>query len=343
MTDTIKQRSSNFELLRLVAIFFITMHHLTINNVDVCGYNHPYSLSQDGWVGVVINSTAIIGVNLFVLISGWFGIRRIWSNIIRLVLDVVLLGLVNITACSLLFGYTPTFEEMMTTCDFFNNWYVVHFIILIMLSPLLEAALRNMEFKTLAVSWIMLAIITVYFGWRKGVLNPNGYNAFNFIFLYISARLFRRAHNENKSIVRHLPSAYYLILWGGVILAETVLYILQATFEHARASMHFWAYNAPWVLLSSFAVFMIFAQLKIRYSRFINTAATGCLGIYVLQSTAPFNLYRGQLLSPFYDKAGWLGVVLFALLLYSVLCTIAVLYTHIYRKIEQTIIHHIRQ
>lgn len=215
MADTKKQRSSNFELLRLVAIFLITMHHLTINNVDVCGYNHPYSLSQDGWVGVVINSTSIIGVNLFVLISGWFGIRRIWGNIIRLVLDVLLLGLINIAACSLLFGYTPTFEEMTTTCSFFNNWYVVHFIILIMLSPLLEAALRNMELKPLAISWMMLAIITVYFGWRKGILNPNGYNAFNFIFLYISARLFRKVLNGKQTIKRLLPAQYAIIYGGG--------------------------------------------------------------------------------------------------------------------------------
>lgn len=130
---------------------------------------------------------------------------------------------------------------------------------------------------------------------------------------------------------------------GGVIIAESAIYIAKAAIGHAPESLHFWAYNAPWVLLSSFAFFMIFAQLKIKNSHFINTAATGCLGIYILQSTAPFNFYRGQLLSPFYDKAGWLGVVLFALLLYSVLCAIAVAYTHIYRKIEQTIVNHIHR
>lgn len=32
-------RNSNFELLRIFAIWGIVLHHLVINGIDVCGYN----------------------------------------------------------------------------------------------------------------------------------------------------------------------------------------------------------------------------------------------------------------------------------------------------------------
>lgn len=55
-------RESNIELLRLVAIFFVILHHLTIKGADTVGYITPYSFEEHGIVGVVINSFCICAV-----------------------------------------------------------------------------------------------------------------------------------------------------------------------------------------------------------------------------------------------------------------------------------------
>lgn len=56
-----KTRQSNFELLRLVAIFMIIVHHLVIRSAETCGYTHPYLFGQDGAGGVIINSLVVGG------------------------------------------------------------------------------------------------------------------------------------------------------------------------------------------------------------------------------------------------------------------------------------------
>lgn len=56
-----KQRQSNFELLRIVAMLFIVTHHLFIKGADTCGYLTPYSYDKDGWLGLFVNSLAIGG------------------------------------------------------------------------------------------------------------------------------------------------------------------------------------------------------------------------------------------------------------------------------------------
>lgn len=40
-------RKSNFELLRLVAMFFIICHHLVIRSAQTCGYTHPFDINED--------------------------------------------------------------------------------------------------------------------------------------------------------------------------------------------------------------------------------------------------------------------------------------------------------
>jgi hypothetical protein len=49
-------RKSNFELLRLVAMFFIICHHLVIRSAQTCGYTHPFNINEDvlGGGGLVI-------------------------------------------------------------------------------------------------------------------------------------------------------------------------------------------------------------------------------------------------------------------------------------------------
>lgn len=82
-----KVRESNFELLRIVAILFITMHHLLINGIDLCGYNCNFVLNLNSSIAVILNSLIVGGVNLFLLISGWYGIKTITKGIVRLVVD----------------------------------------------------------------------------------------------------------------------------------------------------------------------------------------------------------------------------------------------------------------
>ena len=90
------RRVSNIELLRILSIFLITMHHLVVHGSNACGYLTNYSFEQ-GTLGIILNSFCIIGVNVFILISGWFGIKNPIKATIHLMVDFVILStLMNI-------------------------------------------------------------------------------------------------------------------------------------------------------------------------------------------------------------------------------------------------------
>ena len=82
-----QQRDSQFELLRILAMLFIVTHHLVIKGADTVGYVTPYDVNTHGIAGVIINSMVVGGVKLFVLITGWYGIKHIGKGFIRLLVD----------------------------------------------------------------------------------------------------------------------------------------------------------------------------------------------------------------------------------------------------------------
>ena len=73
MTNTIKERNSSFELLRIIAMIFIIFHHFSVHG----GFAFlPNDLSLNRvWIDF-ISMFGKVGVNLFVLISGYFLITK---------------------------------------------------------------------------------------------------------------------------------------------------------------------------------------------------------------------------------------------------------------------------
>ncbi len=74
-----KQRLSNIELLRIISMVFVMLIHIT------------YALSgkaysqTDSFLCVIMQWMTMICVDLFVLISGWFGIHSTLKGIGKLV------------------------------------------------------------------------------------------------------------------------------------------------------------------------------------------------------------------------------------------------------------------
>ena len=65
MTANNRVRLSNFELLRIVAMFGIVLHHLVIKGASTCGYVTPYNYEKDGFIGLILNSLVVGGGELF--------------------------------------------------------------------------------------------------------------------------------------------------------------------------------------------------------------------------------------------------------------------------------------
>ena len=79
-----KPRESNFELLRIVAMIFIVAHHFLIASGNI----NYYSPTLCG--GEFANSFLVCGVDCFILISGYFGIKCNVYKFLKIVFLILL-------------------------------------------------------------------------------------------------------------------------------------------------------------------------------------------------------------------------------------------------------------
>ena len=67
-------RESNMELLRVLCMLFIVCGHITLaHKSDLMGDSSYY-------INYFFRSFAVVAVNVYVLISGYYGIKEAWGN-----------------------------------------------------------------------------------------------------------------------------------------------------------------------------------------------------------------------------------------------------------------------
>ncbi|MCH3980523.1 MAG: hypothetical protein LKE41_01130 [Prevotella sp.] len=154
-------------------MLFIVTHHLIIKDADTCGYMTSYDYPTDGWLGLFINGL-VVGVNLFILISRYFGIKHIVKPLFKLGIDLVVYGLIAYLIGVLFLGISFSISGLIHGIDI-HNWFVIHFALLVLSAPILEAALQGKSSDCL-FRWIVLPlIINVFFGYLLGNINVNGH------------------------------------------------------------------------------------------------------------------------------------------------------------------------
>ena len=76
------ERLSNIELLRILAMLFVVLHHIVCHGMKL--YEPPVTFIER--TAIVFDAFLVVGVNLFVLISGYFSIKLSWKSFLNLAL-----------------------------------------------------------------------------------------------------------------------------------------------------------------------------------------------------------------------------------------------------------------
>jgi len=316
-------RNSSFELLRVVAILFVIAHHVLLFGADVCGYLSPFSPNAAGVAGVAINSVVVTGVSLFVMISGWFGIKKMWQPMVRLIVECALFGALALGLCLLLYEIYPipkangawSWLRLWQSVKFTNWWFIVHYLMLVLCAPLLEKCLETVSQRKLEVILVGLMLFNFVFGYWWGYINSSGYNVVQFVLLYMIARYMRMF--PESCVNRFVRRGAWLIIPACAALMVGVFLLDTAAWVPGR-NCAVWNYNCPLVVLESAAIFSLFTRLKIQ-SPVINFTAAMILGVYLIQSSPNLVWYRNTLGRWLYGEWGYLGLVLTVLAI-AVVC-----------------------
>lgn len=286
-----KLRNSNIELLRIVSMLMIVVHHILV---------HGVADSIDARLLHFLDSFVIYGVNTFLLISGYFMIKVKWKSILNLFWICCFWKLFH-----LFFG-SIVLDHQYTLVDWFikplaipfssGGWFVDTYILLMLISPILNIALDRMSKKELNIAIILMTIFNVVYCWMLGREdNASGYTLWHFVYMYGVGFYIKHACLNFK----------FTGLW--FIVCSLLTFVLCEILHIQNA----YSYNSPFVIIGAVVLFMAFSNLSIQ-SKAINQAALSVLPIYLATDGGVF----GWSIYSLYDKVmsgasnAWTAVIL---------------------------------
>ncbi len=271
------KRQSNLELLRIIAMMMIIVLHFF--NSD----RRPATGSENELVYYLYESLSICGVNLFVLLTGFFSLNQT-SVRIRKVIDLVItvafwefVGFLLCVAAGRRAFHLKELIRTMFPIFFGGRWFVKAYIILLFFIPFINIVLRSISKRSY---WALLGIQLFMFSfWPFFLPNPPfddyGYSFVHFITLYILIGYFRL--HVKKYPPKWLCMVGYFFCFGVILIYKI------------RGIGYEWAYNSPFVIAEAVFLFLFFAQIQIK-SEWINRLAGCAFGVYLVHTNAYFTV-----------------------------------------------------
>ena len=293
MTIQKKPRLANMELLRFMAMFMILTLH-----ADYFCFGWPQrrdilTLPEVWGVRILVEHWAIIGVNVFILISGWFGIRASLKGAVKLLFQVFFIGLLTSGTVLLLNGM-PSGGVVAVWKSLISFWFVWSYLLLYLFAPALNAFVETagkQQLKGFLIAFFTFATLDVIIRFSNDF--QKGYSAIFFMGLYILAR-YIRLHLDYKS----LRTRTLLIVYAACILFPALFTFVSAyglpLSVYNFANTYIFFYSFPINVLEAIVLLILFDRLQLRpsLSRPINWLAAGAFTVYLVhQNTLVRPLY----------------------------------------------------
>lgn len=275
-------RESNIELLRIVAMLMITLGHYVIHGLWHSSFSGGEMLSSGGWLFTqnLIFSLCVVGVNLFVLISGFFRIKLTWSRLVAYVLMCITYNLMRWMSHSIVIG---TFDMHQLACTVVVtktfNWFFKSYWWLLLASPILNRAFEHFSVRDSRVTILLLTILNCMSGFVFCYENISGFGPAHLMFIY-SIGIWLKKESENKALEKlswRTSLSVYLLL----SVLSAALAAVNQVYPHVNVSK-IYAYNNPMIIISSITLFLAFRSIRLE-SKLINKVAASVVGVLFLQ------------------------------------------------------------
>lgn len=227
---------------------------------------------------IIYESFTYICVNVFVLISGWFGIYFKFSRIVNLIFQVLFISIFTRTLL-VVTGYA-TIPNRLELVDFLSMhcyWLVLSHILLYALSPVLNAFVENRCRIEVKRFLLFFFVVQTVYGWLlKDSAFHYGYSTLSFVGLYLLARNILLYKPEWSKLSKKYDLALYVLL----SLMTAAFSTLQILSRHGDGWLPF-MYLCPLVVSASVFLFLFFAKMKLQNKK-INLLASSVFAVYLV-------------------------------------------------------------
>lgn len=307
-----KERQSNIELCRLLAIVCIVLTHSVGEYIipDLGETERPAL-----WWMTVCDSLGILGPNTFLLISGYFAMKSKKAAYINLLYLCLFYLLVRIGVCMALGVSVPPYIFFFVSK---SNWFIPMYIGLLLLAPVLNNYIDNTDKRTLGLMTLAILFYDVWSDWYpRSLEDEGGHTIINFIAMYFVGR-YIRLHGVGKQVLRLAPIAFLLLV---AALSVFTYFVIQRGWD-SWVLYQLTINNCPLVIAASVCLFLTFKGMNLGHSKLINHCAKSVLGILLFHSFSASYDFLTQHYRALY--ANHQGFALFALWIGSALLTVVV-------------------
>lgn len=272
-------RSSNFELLRIISMVLIVLSHYVTH-----GGLLMQSISFNQIIAQLFKLGGKLGVTCFVLISGYFLVDSKFKtkNIIKLNLQILFYSIISLIVIYLFNGSIGIvqFVKSLFAPVYGIYWYPTAYIGLYLCVPILNMIIYNSKDKLkhiLICMFIVLSLINFIMPKSNFLYS----NIAWFIFLYLGGAFLKKNKNtyyEKKAIWLFMVNI--LIMWStsiGLLAVGSRYNIISITDK----AYYFSNLNSPFMFSAGLGMFLIFKKVKCRQSVTINYIAASTFAVYL--------------------------------------------------------------
>lgn len=279
-------RNSSIELLRIISMIMIVFHHFAVHG-GFNWYQGTMTIPHLWYNLIAIGGK--LGVDIFVLISGYFlikdralapSIKKIlifWGQIvfysIAIYASLTIVGLHEFRLDEFLQSFAPiTFQTW---------WFASTYFVLYLLHPFLNKFLHSLSKKR-----YQYFLITTFICWSViPTLSDMPFESNQllwFITVYAIAG-YIRLYGFNKK----LKSKHFLITGLSTLALaylSSIIYIKIATLDNGLMPYitYFYGPEKLTIIIAAICIFMFFKNLDLKYNKWINLYASATFGVYLI-------------------------------------------------------------
>ncbi|NCC19130.1 MAG: acyltransferase [Bacteroidia bacterium] len=284
-----KDRSSNFELLRIFAMIFIIAHHYVVNS----GFTKEcFDFSNITFNMIFLQFVGFGGkmaINIFILISAYFMCKQkaTWIKFMKFVLMIYFYNII-FTSIFWISGYESIslvglYETILWPFRAIERGFVGGFLVLFLLIPFLNKTLDVLNHKLhLRLIVLLLFIFTIastflfassfsYIGW---------YVTLYYIGAYI--KLYPNKFTESKSIALKGFLGSLLLIFLSILVVDFIG-------SKIGFNSYYWMCadsNKFLALTCGLSMFLLFKNTKIKHNKAINTFAASTFGVLLIHANS---------------------------------------------------------
>ena len=287
----LRERQSNFELLRIIAMFCIVLGH-SMTHGTLLSTNKDM-LTINFFIFRFLGYSGKIGVYLFVLITGYFMIYSTISikKVVKLWMPVFFWSIL----LTIFIGYTInqlSYKDVVMSffpIIFNKYWFVSTYIFLYLLIPIINKSLLALSRKQEYLVFVLGILIIIPSNYLYGS-NINSW-LLSFCFTYSFGAIIRKREILQISNIKFIGSCFLVLgMIGNFINSTIITYGRNSELISNKLSI-FLQKETLFCLFIALGLFLILGSKVIPYNRIINSVAATTFGIYLIHDNGKMEYF----------------------------------------------------